>query len=363
MSTAAPQELKVSRLNYIGSKYKLLDWLESGILQATGWSSLADHTVADLFAGTGIVTAFLRMKGARTISNDAELYSATITAAFARSSCSPDLLAAIADLNAQLAAGAAASTCGHLCRSYAPIPPCERTYFTADNARRIDYTRRWIEERPAAEREFLLASLLSSADAVANVASTYGCYLKGFKATAQRAFELRPVHQISVPGHPDAAVTCADVLAPPEGAGAWTAEAVYLDPPYNGRQYSKNYFPLNVLLLAPDAPPPALSGKTGIPAGCFSSAFCSKRGVAGAFEQLLRRISARWVFLSYSNEGLLSREDLTRLLGRFGRVTVLEREHKRFKSYEYNNGSKTMEYLFCLEKHPVGAAAAPAPEN
>ena len=50
--------------------------------EKTGWSSFANKTIADLFAGTGVVSYNFRKNKALVISNDAELYSSIITHAF-----------------------------------------------------------------------------------------------------------------------------------------------------------------------------------------------------------------------------------------------------------------------------------------
>ena len=76
---------KVQRLNYIGSKFQLLDWITSNVKEKTGWTSLTDKRIADLFAGTGIVSHHFRTLGSTVISNDAELFSSIITRAFTAS--------------------------------------------------------------------------------------------------------------------------------------------------------------------------------------------------------------------------------------------------------------------------------------
>jgi hypothetical protein len=38
------------------------------------------------------------------------------------------------------------------------------------------------------------------------------------------------------------------------------------------------------------------------------------------------------------------------LMREFGTATVIERDYKRFKSYEYNEDKEIKEYLFCLTK-------------
>jgi adenine-specific DNA-methyltransferase len=352
-----------SRLNYIGSKYQLLEWLESQILAATGWSFLAGHRIADLFAGTGIVSYFFRIRGAIPVANDVEPYSHIITSAFVSSSYTGAVAAIIDVLRAELTGGYHNTTPpGHITRTYSPFENSERMYFTVENARRIDYLRRRLEEiRPVithADFTFLLASLLTSADSVANVASTYGCYLKSFKKTAARQLDLRPVHRISTAAHPDSRALLYDARAI-AGSLRATVEAAYLDPPYNERQYSKNYFVLNAIALTPAeaASSAAVHGKTGIPADCFVSPFCRKREVADAFRDLIGELrEVPWIFVSYSNESLLSREEMTAILAAYGTVSVVTRPHKRFKAYEYNEGTETEEYLFCLKTAGISPA-------
>ena len=56
---------KVQRLNYIGSKFQLLDWITSNVKEKTGWTSLTDKRIADLFAGTGMLGFLLGRYGSR----------------------------------------------------------------------------------------------------------------------------------------------------------------------------------------------------------------------------------------------------------------------------------------------------------
>jgi adenine-specific DNA-methyltransferase len=128
---------------------------------------------------------------------------------------------------------------------------------------------------------------------------------------------------------------------------------VYLDPPYNERQYSKNYFPLNIIAKTPTAllTEPALKGKTGIPTDCFISPFC-KRGtlVETAFETVFRDLKTMWIFLSYNSESIVPKDKMLELMGKYGTASVVERDYKRFKSFEYNKDVAIKEYLFCLRK-------------
>jgi adenine-specific DNA-methyltransferase len=388
-----PTTPTVQRLNYIGSKYQLLGWLTDFMKEKTGFTTFRNKTVADLFAGTGVVSHHFRLQGAVVYTNDAELYSAVIAHAFTRSFYTERVKQVIAEINAALATTTAATAAtaatappGFVTRHYSPYDGNERMFFTTENARRIDTARVMLETAAASaasaaltrdEYQFILASIIISADAVSNVPAVYGCYLKKFKSKALKPFILTPIHTIPESSTAASAASAAfhtDVIATPEFLSSILppVDIAYLDPPYNERQYSKNYFPLNIIAKTPTelaaaaaaAAATQLKGKTGIPVDCFLSAFCRKGSTAEtAFDTLIRNLRAKWVFLSYSSESIVSKEKMMEILSRYGTVSVIEREYKRFKSFEYNEDKAVNEYLFCLEKKWMAAppTVVPAP--
>lgn len=359
--------MTTTRLNYIGSKYQLLDWLTNTIRAKTGLSDFTGATVADLFAGTGIVAHHFRQLGATVVANDAELYSATIAHALVRGTYGPrcqSLLATVAE---------AGDAVGPITTHYSPYGSNERKFFTVENAQRIDAIRAAIASlRPTIsddEHAFLLASLLVSADAVSNVPAVYGCYLKKFKAKALKPLTLVPIHTLTAASLEGSRVTQGPAaVATASTVAAESAPLIYyIDPPYNERQYSKNYFPLNIIAADPSTPLPPLRGITGIPADCFLSDFCRRSkshggGAHTAFAELFASIATAakdsvgptWVFVSYNSEGIVSRDEMIAMMAIHGTVSVTEREYKRFKSFAYNADTPTVtEYLFCLQVHDV----------
>ena len=361
---------KIHRLNYIGSKYQLLQWLTDYIKEKTGFATFENKTVADLFAGTGVVSYHFRQQGAATIySNDSELYSSVIAHAFTRSVYTERVRHVIDQMNTAVAA----TPPGFVTRHYSPFEGNERMFFTVENARRIDAMRAMLEtvaDLTRDEYQFILASIIISADAVSNVPAVYGSYLKNFKAKAAKPLVLFPIHMITACASACASASAtfhADVTDPTFlSATLPPVDIAYLDPPYNERQYSKNYFPLNIIAKTPASlnTEPPLKGKTGIPTDCFLSPFCRKGAASEtAFDTLICGLRAKWIFLSYNSESIVSKEKMLEILRRYGTVSVIEREYKRFKSFEYNKDKAIQEYLFCLEKKGVStdpAAAATA---
>ena len=342
-------------LNYIGSKHSLLDWLHTTILEVTGYPSFEGKQVADLFAGTGVVSFHLRTNGATVFSNDAEPCSYIVSKAMTEGVYTPKIKEYLDTFNTELEEGLYKDYAGFMTNNYSPYETCERMFFTVENARRIDYIRNRIEEIEATEEEknFLLACLLVSADAVANCASVYGAYLKEFKKTAMKPLFLQPIHQCTVA---TASKTVTSDVLHTEFLQSINTDIVYLDPPYNERQYSKNYFPLSVLVFKPEEQDTqVLNGKTGIPVFCFTSSFCSKKTVKESFTKILDTVKTKWLFLSYNSESLLDKDTVVELLKNYGTVTVKEANYKRFNARKTKDGepskkTEIKEYLFCLER-------------
>jgi adenine-specific DNA-methyltransferase len=356
---AVPSEVpsdKIYRLNYIGSKFQLLDWIEEQIKEKTGWTSFKDKVIGDLFSGTGIVSYHFRKKGAITVSNDAELYSSIITHAFALSDYNDTCKSFIEKIKKELDEGK--NKVGYITRNYSPYEECERMFFTVENAMKIDYISQRIRDEFFLENDynFILASLLLSADNVSNVPAVYGCYLKNFKAKATKPLKLEPIHTNKTKCKDGSIVYNKDVVT--ISSENKKLNLVYLDPPYNERQYSKNYFPLNMIELYPEEQEkqPPLKGKTGIPENCFLSPFCKKGQVENAFDTIFSNINTEWLFMSYNSESIVSKERLIDIMKKYGEVSVVEKDYKRFKSFEYNEDTgpkvpdnEIKEYLFCLK--------------
>ena len=349
----APPE-KIHRLNYIGSKFQLLEWITDNMKEKTGWTSFDGKIIADLFAGTGIVSYHFRKSTARVISNDAELYSSIITHAFTRSLYTNKCKKVIDELQKDIQENKHSTTNGFVTSHYSPHNS-ERQFFTIDNARRIDYIRDKLETIKDIisedEYKFILASIILSADAVSNVPAVYGCYLKTFKTKALKNLTLLPIHNNTIAPIDGSRTYNSDVLNT-TFLGSFESDLVYLDPPYNERQYSKNYFPLNIIAKTPQEllTEQPLKGKTGIPTDCFISPFCKKgESVEKAFDVLFSGLKTKWVFLSYNSESIVSKDKMLDIMKKYGTASVIERDYKRFKSFEYNKDVDIKEYLFCLK--------------
>jgi adenine-specific DNA-methyltransferase len=127
-------------------------------------------------------------------------------------------------------------------------------------------------------------------------------------------------------------------------------DILYLDPPYNTRQYGANYHLLNTIAKYDTFVP---KGKTGL-RDYYKSEYCRKSKVLKTFTQLIEDAQFRYVFLSYNNEGLMSRDEVKGVMERFGKYHLETKNYRRFKADKSENrnhkASETTEFLHILEK-------------
>lgn len=331
-------------MNYIGSKTRLLSFLEESI-QGFIAGDLRDVVFCDLFAGTGAVGKYFKSKCKSIIANDLEYYSYVLNRNYVGNHSSLKVQHLLSEL--ELLPGVEGFVYTNYCRG----GHGERNYFKDTNGKRIDAMRLQIETWKSAHKidedvyYYLLATLLESADKVANTASVYGAYLKHIKKTALADMKILPASfEETKTSHKvyqgDANTVIKDIKG----------DILYLDPPYNARQYGSNYHILNTIAKYSEFEP---KGVTGLPV-YNRSAYCSKTSVRESFEALIADAQFHYVFLSYNNEGLMSHNEITEILGKYGKVELKTQAYQRFKADKTENrnhtATETLEYLFCLEK-------------
>ncbi|QHB17302.1 DNA adenine methylase [Mannheimia pernigra] len=332
-------------MNYIGSKLKLSSWIKSEITKVAG-NDLKDKVFCDLFAGTGIIGRVFKTEVKQVISNDIEAYSYVLNKNYIGNH---KVLKRANILLNQL--NNLPLVDGFIYRHYCLGSGSERLYFSDENGKKIDSARITIEtwkhqgKISLDEYYFLLASLLESADKVANTASVYGAFLKKLKKSAEKTLLIEAANfEINHNEHLVYQKNANDLIKDISG------DILYLDPPYNARQYGANYHLLNTIALYDDFIP---KGKTGL-REYIRSKYCSKNDVVSEFEKLIKNAQFKYIFLSYNNEGLMSVEQLRTILSRYGRYDLVNKNYQRFKADKTENrlhkADSTLEYLHILEK-------------
>ena len=166
------------------------------------------------------------------------------------------------------------------------------------------------------ERVLLIADVLAAANGVANIAGTYGCFMREWLGSALKPVEFTARHSR------ERAATFEiyndEVLEVPISE----ADMAYFDPPYTKRQYAAYYHVLETIAHGDE---PVVEGVTGLrPWHQKASEFCYKKRALAAISSLFEQTPARRIYLSYSSEGHVQRSDLETALDAYGEVTFHE---------------------------------------
>ena len=299
-------------IKYIGSKRVLVPWIVETIQGLDG-----ARTVLDLFSGTSRVGHALKRVGYVVTANDHNAYAATLARCYVEADArrvKRDVERLVAEL------ARVRPRAGWFTETY-----CEQSrYFQPHNGARIEAVREAIGKKsldPATEA-VLLTSLMEAADRVDSTVGLQMAYLKGWAKRAYNELELR------VPDVLDGAGRAleADAVAAAQD-GEW--DVVYLDPPYNQHKYLGNYHVWETLVRW-DRPEVYGVACKRIDCRTRRSAFNSRASIGTALAEIVRTVRARWIVVSFSDEGFLSRDELVGTLEARGRVLETRRPHPRY---------------------------------
>ncbi|MGC7590124.1 DNA adenine methylase [Bisgaard Taxon 46] len=343
-------------MNYIGSKLSLMDFIQEGIdyvLEKNNDSTSYEKlTLCDLFAGTGAVGSFFKEQGMKIIANDSMFYSYVLNKHYIGNNDEVFSDNAIFQELNNLELISDGFIFNNYCLGGTLDDEYQRMYFSDRNGKFCDTVRAKIEklfiEQKISEKQyyFLLTSLLESIDKHANTASVYGAFLKKIKKKAAQDCLIESASIISskINEHQVFQKDAQDLITEISG------DILYLDPPYNSRQYCDNYHILETIAKNDN---PEIKGKTGLRLDNKEnkSDFCYKNKAIDAFEHIVKNANFKYILLSYNDEGIIGIDDIVRIMSEYGDYTVLTKKYKRFKASSKDVEKKeTIEYLHCLIK-------------
>ncbi|KAB2811560.1 DNA methyltransferase [Pimelobacter simplex] len=347
-------------IKYLGSKRTLVPVLGE-MAVATG-----ARTAIDLFTGTTRVAQEFKRRGIEVTAADLASYSAVLSDCFVATDAGTVDLDA---LDAELARlDAVEGRSGYVTETF-----CERArFFQPKNGRRIDAIRDAIErDHPEGSplRPVLLTSLMLAADRVDSTTGVQMAYLKQWAPRAHADLRLRRPELLPGPGttvRGDAMVLVDDVPA---------VELAYVDPPYNQHRYFANYHIWETLVRW-DAPEHYGIACKRVDVRERRSVFNSRRTMPAALADLLGRLRAEVVVVSYNDEAWVTPDEMTRFLRDAGHaeVALLAFDSKRYVGAQIgiHNASgqrvgevgrlRNVEYLFVAGPPDRVAAAVSAGE-
>jgi adenine-specific DNA-methyltransferase len=309
---------EIGNRRYLGAKTRLVGSIQDAVLGRLG---RVPTSVFDIFAGSGVVGASFASLGSRVILNDLLRHNSYAHETFLLhqkySMCSlNDHLRVMSGLEPET---------DYITETFGG------NYFSESNAKVLDSWRTYIESQVEDQglKTALITCLLYAADKVAQTVGHYDAFFSGNKI--EKAIELRrPLVIGSGHGHEILNNDANEVV------GMFESEVLYLDPPYNSRQYSDNYHVLEN--IARWERPEVLGISRKMNRNGLKSRY-SGRHAEAAFEELVQCARAELIILSYSNTGtsrvsrsnnVLSDDHIMKVLSSRGTVSVEEIDYKEF---------------------------------
>ncbi len=353
-------------MRYIGNKENILENIYS-ILQS---NNVSGKTFFDFFAGTTNVGRFFKSKKYQIFSSDILYLSYCLQKAYIENNEEPKFENLINNLPKQNSENLFQNPLeivesyltslegveGFIYKNYTPSGTKElqqpRMYFIDENGKKIDAIRQqienWKNEDLISESEYfiLLTCLIETIGFYSNIAGVYAAFHKHWDFRALRPLELRTIQFVDNGKknivYNDDSMNLLDKI---------DVDILYLDPPYNERQYAPNYHILETIAKYDE---PQLRGVTGMrDYSSQKSRFCNSTTALEDLDEIAKTAKYKFLVLSYNSEGIMPSEKIIETLKQYGSVKLEQFENARFKSN--NNGlartKKTVfEQLYILKR-------------
>ena len=353
-------------ITYLGNKRSLLPFLHSGFKVVQERLGKEKLICLDGFSGSGVVSRLLKTISSELHVNDLEDYSFTCNVAFLanKSNVSKKKLTKYIEfLNENKRYS---DEIGFIRQNYSPrddnnVQPGERVFYTNDNAKIIDNVRRLLEDFPEPYRTLCLAALLVKASIHNNTSGVF----KGFhkldgighfggkgenaltRIKGEITLDLPLLSDFECPVYVyqnDTNELIKDSILP-------EFDLVYYDPPYNQHPYGSNYFMLNI--INGGKPVNIQEGVSGIAKDWNKSNYNKAREAEQSMDDLIKNTNAKYILISYNNEGIIGLDNFKTILSKYGKVCLHEQEYNAFRGSRNLNQRdvKVTELLWMLEKN------------
>lgn len=317
-------------------------------------------TIADAFGGLGTIGATLRARGHKVTTCDVLTFPHYFQIARIECKNTPNFenLLIYLELESRNDLIEILNNCNAPSSWFVTEYSKNRKFFTYSNAIKIagawHKIVRWnnaglINRR---EKAYLVSSLLNSMDSVANTAGTYYAYLKEFHRKALRPFVFSWIP--SSAGRFVGKAILGDALEALKGK---TFDLLYLDPPYNERNYAGYYhLPESLSMLRkPEINDATTSGVPKIPHVGTENI---RNGMTLEYiEKIISMVSWNFLIFHYCDDGLIPLDKLHASLKQFGSVKAL---HINALGYTTKKSIRSiLHYVFVVTKFETCTARAP----
>lgn len=331
-------------MRYIGNKTKIAD----KILDFIEKKAPDSNVIVDLFSGSGAIASKFARKYT-VYGNDLLFFSKCVTTLYTmvkKQELAP-FLKHINSLDGSV---------GFITKNYSPYGTNQRMYFSIENAMKIDSAMIYINSLSNQTiKEALIGVVIESVSKVANVTGVYGAFLKKWDSRALKSiiFDYEE-NNILTPNknvvHNDDAI---ELIKNIDG------DILYLDPPYTKNDYSIQYHLLETIAKYDS---PEIVGITGTRRNKKISVFTKKIDAEIMFEKIIFNSKQKHIFVSYSSDGLMSKEFIINVLKRHsltGEVQFAEISHRNYTNHRSSAKNSLKEYIFYVEKTDAAVISSP----
>ncbi len=352
-------------MRFIGNKENLV----ANIYQTLITHGVCGNSFFDFFSGTTAVGRFFKQQGYQVFSSDLLYFSFVLQKAYIENNTTPNfekLLPKIKSRSSSLFPDALTQVIdylnsiplqeGFIFKNYTPAGTKNlekpRMYFTNENGKIIDSIRSEIENwrishlLTDSEYYILLACLIETVPFYANISGVYAAFQKIWDRRALKRLALRPISLIT-----NTKENKAFNQNSVELVTQIHADILYLDPPYNQRQYAPNYHLLETIAKYDNPPIKGISGMR--PYTHQKSQFCSADMGSKELFNIAQKSNYKFLVMSYNSEGIMPKEKILSVLKNFGEVSFTEFPYLRFKSNsngESRHKKFVKEHLYILKR-------------
>lgn len=354
-------------MRFIGNKTRLLTYIHE-ILKSH--DALVGDRFFDFFSGTASVGRYFKEHGYHVTSSDILYFSYVLQEAYIGNTGEPDFSKLLKSLPAVERSALFMSDYdvvlehlnglkgveGFIYKNYTEEGTKDseqvRKFFKGSNGKKIDAIRqtieKWHNDKLISKHAYyvLLATVVESVPFYANISGVYAAFLKGYDPRSIKDLKLRPIDLSSI-GRIGKSY-CRNSM---EILDKIDTDVLYLDPPYNARQYAPNYHLLETIARYDS---PEIKGVAGIrPYVEQKSEFCNAKTALIALDRIAAQAKYKVLVLSYNSEGIMPRQDILKTLSKYGVVNLYEVDYRRFKSNSNGDAkhkSHIQEQLYVLKR-------------
>jgi len=354
-------------ITYIGNKRRLLPFLNKGFRYVSERLAKDKLTILDGFSGSGAAARLLKCYAKKFYVNDLENYCRTLNKCYLANRSEVSLVKVKEYINWLNGHKLSRGKPGFIELNYAPkdddhIRPGERAFYTNRNAKIIDNIRRLIGSKiPDKYKAFCLAPLLVAASVHTNTSGVFKGFHKklgvghfggsGENALSRIKREILLEMPILSENECEVHILQNDINELVKGPNMPEFDLVYYDPPYNQHPYGSNYFMLNLINDYKNTG--IQEGVSGITKDWNKSLYNKRKFAETALNDLLDNTRAKYILLSYNNEGIIPIDRLRPILKKQGKLQLISQDYNTYRGSRNlkNRSIKVRELLWVLEKH------------